>query len=63
MRTDGNARARYGVLAENHLCMEFDMKRWLTCGAKNRRGLPCQCKELFENGRSYIPHIADAFFC
>jgi hypothetical protein len=31
--------------------MESDMKRWLTCGAKNRRGLPCQCKELYENGR------------
>ena len=27
------------------------MKLWLTCGAKNRRGLPCQCKELYENGR------------
>lgn len=23
----------------------------MNCGAKNRRGLPCQCKELYRNGR------------
>ena len=22
-----------------------------TCGAKNRKGLPCQCKQLYPNGR------------
>jgi len=31
--------------------LEFNVRLWLTCGAKNRRGLPCQCKELYENGR------------
>lgn len=22
-----------------------------TCGASNRRGLPCQCRQLYSNGR------------
>ncbi len=32
--------------------MRYGRKKLRTiCGAKNRKGLPCQCKKLYRNGR------------
>jgi len=49
-RNDGTERALWGAVGTSRP-KGSEMKLWLTCGAKNRRGLPCQVKELYENGR------------
>jgi hypothetical protein len=52
--TYSRARTRHGLPPES-------LRSWgssatqreppMICGAKNRRGLPCQCKKLYGNGR------------
>ena len=46
--TKGNIPINWPV--RTHV-MGYDMKIWTVCGAKTRKGTPCQNSRLFKNGR------------